>query len=88
MGNFILGILALILFEIVIIFLGFDYKKGVRNMKLSFKLVIEKDGQTTEEVFETVEALVERKTALEAEVANSNGDQTTPPADAGNPAVA
>ncbi len=51
----------------MLIVLGIKAKRGlgVSKLKISYKLVIEKEGQVTEEAFENFELMLERVKALE-----------------------
>ncbi len=66
----------------MLIAFGIKIKKGlgVRKMKISYKLVVEKDGNVEEQPFENFEEMLERVKVLEAEV--SAPVETAP--DAGN----
>jgi len=57
----------LALFVIVVICIKISKRKGVKNMKISYKLVFEKEGAVHEEPFENFEAMLERVKVLEAE---------------------
>ena len=71
------SVIVLVIGMIVIRFIA-RIGEGVENMKLSYKLVIDKSGTITEEAFENFELMLERVKALEAENATPATPATTP----------
>jgi hypothetical protein len=78
MSEELLAVIAILVILTAVIIDQVFSGKEVKDMRLTYKLVIEKDGTTTEEPFENYEAMLERVKALSAAPA-----QPAAPADAG-----